>query len=191
MFTIPHVAEVGQSAAMRSRLELSLCLACCLASAGAKVVIPKPLEVQARAKPPKSAVRVGGDRGDAVVSVGSLQGNALEAAGFLAGGALVFAGGRLPTPAMIPLAAWAIVASLSARSCEGIINATGHTELCKAKLRRQLPGLVAITGVSAYYHVGVLSGLRLSHRMIASALLGGHLLVECSLSHLRHEVDQL
>ena len=92
MFTIPHVAEVGQSAAMRSRVELSLCLACCLASAGAKVVIPKPLEVQARAKPPKSAVRVGGDRGDAVVSVGSLQGNALEAAGFLAGGALVFAG---------------------------------------------------------------------------------------------------
>ena len=114
-----------------------------------------------------------------------------KAAGFLAGGALVFAGGRLPTPAMIPLAAWAIVASLSARSCEGIINATGHTELCKAKLRRQLPGLVAITGVSAYYHVGVLSGLRLSHRMISSALLGGHLLVECSLSHLRHEVDQL
>ena len=176
---------------MRSRLELSLCLACCLASAGAKVVIPKPLEVQARAKPPKSAVRVGGDRGDAVVSVGSLQGNALQAAGFLAGGALVFAGGRLPTPAMVPLAAWAIVASLSARSCEGIINATGHTELCKAKLRRQLPGLVAIAGVSAYYHVGVLSGLRLSHRMISSALLGGHLLVECSLSHLRHEVDQL
>ena len=55
-----------------------------LATAGARVVIPKPLETQARAKP-KSAVRVGGDRGNAVVRVGSLRGNAFEAVGFLAG----------------------------------------------------------------------------------------------------------
>ena len=110
---------------------------------------------------------------------------------FIAGGALVFAGGRLPTPAMVPLFAWGIVASLSARSCEGIINATAHEEPRKAKLRRQLPGLVAIAGVSAYYHAGALPGGGLSHRMISSALLGGYLLVECSLSHLRHEVDQL
>ena len=110
---------------------------------------------------------------------------------FIAGGALVFAGGRLPTPAMVPLFAWGIVASLSARSCEGVINATAHEEPRKAKLRRQLPGLVAIAGVSAYYHAGALPGGGLSHRMISSALLGGYLLVECSLSHLRHEVDQL
>tara|TARA_B100000795_G_scaffold236649_1_gene196881 strand:- start:111 stop:662 length:552 start_codon:yes stop_codon:yes gene_type:complete len=171
---------------MRGALQL---LSLCLATAGARVVIPKPLETQARAKP-KSAVRVGGDRGNAVVRVGSLRGNALEAAGFLAGGALVFAGGRLPTPAMVPLVAWGIVARLSARSCEGIINATAHEEGRKASLRRQLPGLVAIAGVSAYYHMGALAGGRLSHRMISSALLGGYLLVECSLSHLRHEVGR-
>lgn len=64
-----------------------------LATAGARVVIPKPLETQARAKP-KSAVRVGGDRGNAVVRVGSLRGNAFEAVGFLAGNPTAWGSGE-------------------------------------------------------------------------------------------------
>ena len=52
------------------------------------------------------------------------------------------------------------------------------------------PHMCVSPGVSAYYHMGALAGGRLSHRMISSALLGGYLLVECSLSHLRHEVGR-
>ena len=75
---------------MRGALQL---LSLCLATAGARVVIPKPLETQARAKP-KSAVRVGGDRGNAVVRVGSLRGNAFEAVGFLAGNPTAWGSGE-------------------------------------------------------------------------------------------------
>ena len=104
---------------------------------------------------------------------------------------MVFAGGRLPTPAMVPLVAWGVVASLSAKSCEGVINATMQEEPRKAKLRQQLPGLAAVVGVYAAQHVGTLPGTSLTHRVVTSGLLGGYLLVECSLSHLRLEVDQL
>ena len=168
---------------MRQTSATRLLLSLYLSTIGARVAVaPKPLDTWARDKPDvKNAVRVGGDR---------FRGNAVEAAGFIAGGALVFAGGRLPTSAMVPLFAWGIVASLSARSCEGVINATTQDEPRKAKLREQLPGLAAVVGVHAAQQAAG-SDARLSHRMIASGLLGGYLLVECSLSHLRREVDQL
>lgn len=93
-------------------------------------------------------------------------------------------------PAAAPLVASIIIGGVSARVCEGLVNATDFEEDHKARMRRALPPLVAVIAVAAAPAAAASLGVA-STRTLASALLGGCLLVECSLSHLRAELDQI
>ena len=93
-------------------------------------------------------------------------------------------------PAAAPLLASIIIGGVSARACEGLINATNLEEDRKARMRRALPPLVAIIAVAAAPAAAASLGVA-STRTLASALLGSCLLVECSISHLRAELDQI
>ena len=150
-----------------------------LASAGSSP--PTLAETKGRAVRQYYFPRVGADRAR----------GGLELMGIAAGSTWVFAGARVPTPAVLPLVQWVIIATMSERTCEGVINATTFEEARKARLRQVLPGLVAAVSMAAAQHLTALPGARLSLRMIGSALLGGHLLVECSRGHLRDEIDQI
>ena len=164
-------------------------------------------------------VRVGGDRlrGNVVEAAGVVAGGALVFAGawlstpalcvqtlVVADRTLTQAGARwqgdwyaataaaiatsaalLHLPVASALVPWLVIGGVSARACEGALNSTsvdGHAPSAMPPLA----AVVALVGAAQLASRGPVSV-----QTLASALLGGLLLVECSLKHLRNELDQI